>query len=223
MGNCSTEYNHNSKTPKNPPSIYNNQNNIQNNYNSNTEEINNLSITLPIPETQEVYKISRKTRLKKKNIYQNNFFRVNTNTDNSTYSKSKNTPTELSENNLSSNIPINKFNLNSRIKTLKETKSNCSFTLSSLDNHFYQENNNKNNFNKKFNEVKAKIRRKIHSTDKALPTTTEETLNKILENKEFEKNIINNNGITILVAIFCINLLFTAPKPTVLMEIPFRA
>ena len=199
MGNCSTENNHNSRGLNNPPSLYNNQNNKQNNYNSNTEEINNSSISLPIPETQEVYKISRKTRLKKKNVNQINFFRVNTNTDNSTYSKSKNTPTELSENNLSSNIQNNNFNLNSRLKTLKETKSiNSSFTLSSLDNHFFQENNSKTNFNQKFNDIKSKIRRKIHSSDKALPITTEETLNKIHEKNIIENKIINNNGISIL-------------------------
>ena len=201
MGNCSTEYNHNTRRSNNPPSLHNNQNNNkQNNYNSYTEEINNSNTTLPIPETQEVYKISRKTRLKKKNnINQVNFFRVNTNTDNSTYSKSKNTPTELSENNLSSTIPVNKYNLNSRIKTLKEAKSiNSSFTLSSLDNHFFPENNNNNNFNQKFNEVKSKIRRKIHSSDKVLPITTEETLDKIHENKAIENKIIKNNGISIL-------------------------
>ena len=67
MGNCSTEYNHNTRRSNNPPSLHNNQNNNkQNNYNSYTEEINNSNTTLPIPETQEVYKISRKTRLKKK-------------------------------------------------------------------------------------------------------------------------------------------------------------
>ena len=57
--------------------------------------------------------------------------------------------------------------------------------------------NQKDDFNKKFLETKTRIRRKIHSSDKALPITTEETLNKIHKQKTIENNI-NNIEITIL-------------------------
>ena len=47
-----------------------------------------------------------------------------------------------------------------------------------------------NNFNKNFQEKKKLIRRKIHSSDKALEIMSEETLNKM--NKE--KSLLNNNN-----------------------------
>jgi WD40 repeat protein len=201
MGNCSSEYNQNSRALNDPPQIYANQNTPINKYNQNIEDINISNSSIPIPETQEFYKISRKKKNVKNNLFKQNFFRVNTNTDNSTYSKSKNTTTELSENNLSSQNSYsqnNKFNLNSRIKTIKETKIITSNSLTDIEYNSHIDKYEQKTYYKKFNEVKSKIRRKIHSSDKALPITTEETLNKIHEEKLIENNIINNNDISLL-------------------------
>ena len=139
---------------------------------------------MPIPEAKEFYKISRKKNsLNKRNKY--HFFKVNSIT-NSNYSGSKN-PTEVSENNVSSqnsNNQTNKFDLNSRIKTIEEKKSTSSYSLPFINNNIISQNNNLENFNKNFIETKIKIRRKIHSSDKALPITTEEKLNKIYKRKK---------------------------------------
>ena len=198
MGNCSSEYNENFKTLDNPPSYYPNLDLNQNNCNPNLSDINSNS-NISSFGVKEVYKISRKRKdsLNKKNKL-NKIYKVNSIT-NSTYSRSKNT-SEMSENNISSNISnteSNKFNL-TRIKTLDEKKSMSSYTLPSINNNLNEENKNIiDNFNKKFNAAKAKIRRKMHSSDKALPVMTEETLNKIHDEKIIE-NHKGNNGITIL-------------------------
>ena len=63
-------------------------------------------------------------------------------------------------------------------------KSASSFNLPFLQNDLSIENNNlTRNYNQKYNFINNKIRRKIHSSDKALPITTEETLNKIHKQK----------------------------------------
>ena len=202
MGNCSSEYNGGFKSQNNNVPLTSNPNLIQNNYNPNLTDINNPNLNIQIPESKEFYKITRK---KKENHNKNNsnLYRINTFTDNSTHSKSKGSVTESSENNLSYQTLNNqnnqnyKFDMNSRIKTIVEKKSTSSNTLPFITNNLNQEYNNQNYNNKRFNEMKSKIRRKIHSSDKALPITSEETLNKIYEERK-EENILTNNQISIL-------------------------
>ena len=199
MGNCESENNQNYRALNNHPSYYSNQSLIPNNYTSNSN--NNLISNLPVSGNEGFYKISRKRKdnLRSKNKLK--IFKVNSITT-STHSKSKNT-TDISENNLSyqnSNEQNNNYGSYSRIKTLDEKKSASSFNLPFLQNDLSIENNNlTRNYNQKYNFINNKIRRKIHSSDKALPITTEETLNKIHEEKKIENNIyhINNNGITL--------------------------
>lgn len=197
MGNCSSEYNPNYKTLHNPPSYYLNPNLIQNNLNSNLNN-NNLNSKMPSSADKGYYKISRKRKNNLNRKYKPSIFKVNSFT-NSTYSKSK-TTTEISENNLScqnSNNQSNKFDLNSRIKTIEEKESTSSFSSAYININSFDNQNLNDDFNRKFLETKARIRRKIHSSDKALPITTEETLNKIYKQKTIENNI-NNIEVTIL-------------------------
>ena len=206
MGNCSSENNHSFRETNSPPSLHPSSNLLINKLNLKNENTNNSNSYLPNSEIKEVYKISRKTKNNKNsNINNNNYnyYRVNTNTDISINSLSKNTNTEISDNNLSShnsNYMTNTFNINTRINTLVEKKSTSSVNLPAIGNNNTIENNHKNHFNRKFQEVKTKIRRKIHSSDKALPITTEETLNKIHKEKTDynENNSTNNNEISIL-------------------------
>ena len=205
MGNCSSEYNENLKSLNNKNYLKSNPNLIPNNYSSNINNVNDPNLNMPIVENKEYYKISRK-RKGKQNKNNSNYYRINTYTDNSTYSKSKNSATDLSDNNLSfqtSNPQNNQFNINSRINTLIEQKSISSNDLPFISNNLNQSFNNPNNFNMKYNEIKTKIRRKIHSSDKALPITTEETLNKIHEEK-YENEIINYNEISTLNSFKCL-------------------
>ena len=200
MGNCSSEYNENFKTLNNPPSYYLNPNLnlMQNSYNSNLQDDHsNSNSNIPIYGNQGVYKISRKRKSSHNKINKlNKIYKVNSLT-NSTYSGTKN-PSETSENNMSSyysNTPSNKYDLN-RIKTFEEKKSVSSFTLPSINTNLNAEKNLIDDFNKNYTAAKSKIRRKMHSSDKALPVMTEEALNNIHEEKIIE-NHINNNGITI--------------------------
>ena len=198
MGNCSSEYNGNFKSQNNNIPINSNQNEIPNNYNPSLTDINNPSLNLQIPESKEFYKISRKRKINHNKI-KSNYYRINTDTDNSTYSKSKNSAIESTDNNLSYHTLSNQnnnFDINYQIKTLVEKKSISSNTLPNISNNLNQDYYNQNNNNKRFNEIKSKIRRKIHSGDKALPITTKETLNKIHEESN-ERNIFINNQISI--------------------------
>ena len=63
MGNCFCEH-----IQKNKQYNYSqpNPNIIQNIYNQNMNDVNNLNSSLPIPEDGGVYKISRKKKIKKK-------------------------------------------------------------------------------------------------------------------------------------------------------------
>jgi WD40 repeat protein len=201
MGNCSTEDNPSFRTINNSSYLYSSSNLIPNNNNNlNFNELNKSNSNIPTNEYHEVYKISRKKTNNKNNNNQS-IFRINTYTDVSTYSKSKNTPTEISENNLSSqetNSQNNKFNINSRLNSFVDKKSASSLNLPFNEQISYKSNNYQNNFKNKFNEVKSKIRRKIHSSDKALPITTGETLNKIHEEITAENDDMNNNEFSIL-------------------------
>ena len=200
MGNCSSTFHRNDNQINNPHSVNTIQDNISNITNLNN--MNNSNSSIPIPETQEVYKIRRKSKLEKKLEQNYKYYRVNTNTDISTHSKSKITTTEISDNNLSSqtsNIQNNKFNINNSIITLVEKRNSSSLNFLTINNDMNFRNNYQKNFNRNFKEVKTKIRRKIHSSDKALPITTEETLNRIHEEKPVEENDnISNNTISIL-------------------------
>ncbi len=162
MGNCSS-VDHNHRILNNTsPQIYTYQDIQNNNNKQNLEDINNSNSNIPIPETQEVYKISRKRKDAKNNLFKRNFVRVNSNTDNSTYSKSKNTTTGLSENNFSQNSfsQYNKFNLNSRIKTIKEGKSIDSNSLTDFEYNSHFDKYEKKIDNKTFNEIKKKNKKK---------------------------------------------------------------
>ena len=198
MGNCFSGNNQNLKKLNNSQPMNSNTHLIQNNYNPNMNNINTINSTTAIPEDGGVYKISRK---KKKKIKKFGINTVNSfTTYNSTLSKTKNTTTDLSDNNLSSpnsNIQNYKHNY-SRITTIKETQSESSATLPSFKNNLNFETID-NDYNKKFNETKTRIRRKINTSDKEIPITTEEELNKYEKEKNMKNNIINNNnGVTFL-------------------------
>ena len=195
MGNCFCEH-----IQKNKQYNYSqpNPNIIQNIYNQNMNDVNNLNSTLPIPEDGGVYKISRKKKIKKK-ILKQGINTVNSfTTYNSTLSKTKNT-TELSDNNnlcsQNSNILKSKNNLYSRIKTIKEVKSESSATLPSISNNLNfntMDYNYDYDFNKKFSEAKTRIKKKIHSNTKRMP----EDLKKLKKNNIIENNNFNNNEIS---------------------------
>ena len=203
MGNCTCDFNKKYKTQNNYNPTLSNPNIIPNNGNQKINEFNKSSSSLPIPETEEVYKISRKRKTQNRIIKkQLKFNTVNSFTSyNSTLSKTKNTTTDVSDNKLSfkgANNHNYKFNLNSRIKTIYEKNSEYSDTLPSVSNNLNSENNSSQyDYNKKFIETKTKIRKKIHSKDKSLQIIPEE-VNKINNQKLKEKNMINNNGITFL-------------------------
>ena len=188
MGNCTCDFNKKYKTQNNYNPTLSNPNIIPNNGNQKINEFNKSSSSLPIPETEEVYKISRKRKTQNRIIKkQLKFNTVNSFTSyNSTLSKTKNTTTDVSDNKLSfkgANNHNYKFNLNSRIKTIYEKNSEYSDTLPSVSNNLNSENNSSQyDYNKKFIETKTKIRKKIHSKDKSLQIIPEE-VNKINNQK----------------------------------------
>ena len=212
MGNCSSE-NNNFREINNCPSLHPSSNLLINKMNLTNENINRTNSNLSNSENKEVYKISRKIK-NNKNVNLNNKYtynRVNTNTDISSFCLSKNTNTEISDNNLSSQNSNYMINAYSRIKTIVDKKNTSSFNLPFIDKNNTIENNRENKFNRNFYDIKKKISRKIHSSDKALPITTEETFNKIYEEKKDynENNSINNNEISFLNQNYfkCINTL----------------
>ena len=190
MGNCSSEYNENNyRTLNKPPPYLSNPNIIENNLNNDGD---NSESNLPISENSDVYKISRKKKHDDIKIGKSNYYRVDSFT--STFSRSKNT-TEISENNISSQF--------SKIRTIQEKKSESSNTLPFLNKNIVKNNSHQIKFSDNFNYKKSKFRRKIHSSDKALPISTEDTLNKIHDMKPAENNIINNNIIPLKNKNFC--------------------
>ena len=197
MGNCFSEYNQNNKKNNYSQPNIPNPNIIQNNYNQNNDA-NNLNTSLPIPEDEGVYKISRKKKLKYK-IKKLGINTVNSfTTYNSTISKTK--TTEISDNNLSSqnsNILNYRNKLYSKIKTIEEAQSESSVTLPSYSNNLNFKTIDYD-FNNKFNDPKIRIRKKMNSNDIILPKMTGEELTKIKKNKIIENNIFNNNEMPFL-------------------------
>ena len=197
MGNCSGEYNRN-KILNYSQQKYINPAVIQNNF---TSEFNLLNTSMPIPE--EKYKIMRKRKnqyLIKKHLKFNadNSFTSH----NSSLSKTKNT-IETADNKISLRNPNNnyKFNLNSRLETIKsveEKKDENSETLPSVSNNINSENNSSQyDYYKIFMETKSKIRNKIHSNQNNFPIKEDE-LKRIEKKNKKNGYIVNNNGITFL-------------------------
>ena len=118
MGNCSCEYNKKYKALNYSQPKFQNQ---TINQNANMNDFHQSNTSLPIPENEEKYKISRKRKSQNRIIKQLKFNTVNSFTSyNSTLSKTKNT-TDTSDNKLSliNSNKNYKFNMNSRLETIK--------------------------------------------------------------------------------------------------------
>ena len=189
MGNCATEDNPTFRT------LNSNENQFRNNIYSQEHSESSISYDTshnihPTYTNNGVYKIIRKKKQSNKKLnkidYFNNIYPIkDNNTNNSTTSKSKFTDSSFpafSQGKSLSNIHSENF---MRINTMESDKSG-----SNTDLEYINGNMNMNNFNKNFQEKKKLIRRKIHSSDKALEIMTEEYLNKM--NKE--KSLLNNNN-----------------------------
>jgi tetratricopeptide (TPR) repeat protein len=171
MGNCATEDNPTFRT------LNSNENQFRNNIYSQEHSESSISYDksnniYPTYTNNGVYKINRKKKQSNKKLnkidYFNNIYPIkDNNTNNSTTSKSKFTDSSFpafSQGKSLSNIHSENF---MRINTMESDKSG-----SNTDLEYINGNMNMNNFNKNFQEKKKLIRRKIHSSDKALEIMT---------------------------------------------------
>ena len=198
MGNCSTEENPSFR-------VLNNKNNQFRINPNNPEDYPNLNISKDInnniymkSSSEGVYKISRKKKSNKKlnkfNFYNNIIPIQDNNTNNSTTSKS--ILTESSHPTFSQQNSLNNIHSDFyfRMNTLESDKSQTMTDISNTNNNALL------NYNKTFQEKKKIIRRKIHSSDKALEIITEEKLNKMNNNlnKNNQIHLNINNNLTIV-------------------------
>ena len=206
MGNCAAEENPTFR-------VLNNKNNQLkfNSINQNDYPSLNISNDIkpdayinPISMSGGVYKISRKKKQSNKKLnkfnYFNNIFPIkDNNTNNSTTSKSK--FTESSYISFSQNKSVNN-NLSENFQRVNTFESEKSGDLSDIN---INKNNDSYKLNKNYQEKKKLIRRKIHSSDKALEIMAEETLNKMnkknlnVNNPNYlDKSHVNNNNLSIV-------------------------
>ena len=134
-----------------------------------------------------VYKISRRKIKPEKIVKLNDFNNIPIQDNNTNYSVSSKSRTETSDNYVICDANLDKF---SRVRTLDSVKSSSSTSVFQV-NTFRSKNSNNKDFNRNFNEKKRALRRKIHSSDKALEILTEENLKKLNNNNIKEKH--NNN------------------------------
>ena len=197
MGNCSAEENPTFRALNNKNNQFIFKNDYQDDFPSlnisNNNETNNYK---PSIEQRGVYKISRKKKQSNKKLGKFNYFNdispiKDNNTNNSTTSKSR--FTDSSNPSFSHGKSLNNSNNLMRISTFESDKS-------AISNSNY--NDDAHNYNKNFQEKKKLIRRKIHSSDKALEIMTEEALNKMNQNSanKNNQNILskNNNNLNIV-------------------------
>ena len=190
MGNCAAEDNPTFRAMNSNKSQF--RNNIYSQEHSESSISNDTNNNIYSTYTNNgVYKIIRKKRQSNKKLnkidYFNNIFPIkDNNTNNSTTSKSKFTDSSFP--NYSHGKSLTSIHSENfvRINTMESDKSG-----SNTDLPYINRNMDMNNFNKNFQEKKKLIRRKIHSSDKALEIMNEETLNKM--NKE--KSLLNNKNI----------------------------
>ena len=189
MGNCAAEDNPTFRTiNSNKNQFINNIYSQDHSESSISNETNNK--TYSTYTHNGVYKINRKKKPSNKKLnkidYYNNIYPIkDNNTNNSTTSKSKFTDSSFPNFSKGKSPNYKRSENFMRINSIESDKSGCISDIS-----YINRNMDLNNFNKNFQEKKKLIRRKIHSSDKALETMTEETLNKM--NKE--KSLLNNNN-----------------------------
>ena len=189
MGNCSAEENPSFRLLNNKSNQFNYQDDYPSlNISNNIENNNN---TKQRSGEGGVYKISRKKKQSNKKLGKFNYFDISpikdNNTNNSTTSKSK--FTDSSYPSFSQGKSLNNIYSNNlmRMNTIESEQS--AFSNSNNNDDLY-------NYNKNFQEKKRLIRRKIHSSDKALEIMTEDTLNKMNQNSYNmnNKNFLSNNN-----------------------------
>ena len=186
MGNCSAEENPSFRLLNNKSNQFNYQDDYPSlNISNNIENNNN---TKQRRGEGGVYKISRKKKQSNKKLGKFNYFDISpikdNNTNNSTTSKSKFTDSSYPSFSQGKSLNNNYSNNLMRMNTIESEQS--AFSNSNNNDDLY-------NFNKNFQEKKRLIRRKIHSSDKALEIMTEDALNKMNQNS----NNMNNKNFLI--------------------------
>ena len=188
MGTCETEENPAFRTvdsaSRQNSNIYHRQ---ESDATSNYMDGNNKTNFNTIDHDGGVYKISRRKIKPEKIVRINDFNNIPIQDNNTNYSISSKSRTDTSDNYVIYDANLDKF---SRVKTLESIKSSSSNSVFQV-NTFRTKNSNNINIKKNFNEKKRNLRRRIHSSDKALEILTEENLKKLNSN-HIEEHRTNN-------------------------------
>ena len=188
MGTCETEENPAFRTvdsaSRQNSNIYHRQ---ESDATSNYMDGNNKTNFNTIDHDGGVYKISRRKIKPEKIVRINDFNNIPIQDNNTNYSISSKSRTDTSDNYVIYDANLDKF---SRVRTLESIKSSSSNSVFQV-NTFRTKNSNNINIKKNFNEKKRNLRRRIHSSDKALEILTEENLKK-LNGNHIEEHRTNN-------------------------------